>query len=83
MHVQGIGIGVLAFLLYTGNLIISLTFPARPIGIGNPFLIYAVIGVAAFLFVKYLVRETKGESLEEIEEDLRNRAVVKDESETV
>ncbi|MFJ5964371.1 hypothetical protein [Bacillus sp. NPDC093026] len=43
----------------------------------------AVIGVAAFLFVKYLVRETKGESLEEIEEDLRNCAVVKDESETV
>ena len=54
-------------------------------GISNLFLIYAVIGVGAFLFVKYLVTETKGKSLEEIEEDLkkRNRAVVSDEGETV
>ncbi|MFB8735978.1 hypothetical protein ACEQPO_26830 [Bacillus sp. SL00103] len=48
-------------------------------GISNLFLIYAVIGVGAFLFVKYMVTETKGKSLEEIgrrfkkEESCRHR----------
>lgn len=87
VHVRGIGTGVSTFLLHTGNLIISLTFPAllSAIGISNLFLIYAVIGVGAFLFVKYLVTETKGKSLEEIEEDLkkRNRAVASGEGKTV
>jgi SP family sugar porter-like MFS transporter len=31
------------------------------------FLLYAVICIAAFLFVKLVVPETKGKSLEEIE----------------
>ncbi|WP_264188683.1 hypothetical protein [Bacillus stratosphericus] len=39
----------------------------------------------AFFIVKYLVNETKGKSLERIEEDLkkRSRTVVNDEGETV
>lgn len=59
------------------NLIISLTFPTllSAIGISNLFLIYAAIGIGAFLFVKYLVTETKGKSLEEIEEDLKRETV--------
>lgn len=87
VHVRGIGTGVSTFLLHTGNLIISLTFPTllSAMGISNLFLIYAVIGVGAFLFVKYMVAETKGKSLEEIEEDLkkRNRAVTGEEGKTV
>ena len=77
VHVRGIGTGVSTFLLHTGNLIISLTFPTllSAIGISNLFLIYAAIGIGAFLFVKYLVTETKGKSLEEIEEDLKRETV--------
>jgi hypothetical protein len=38
------------------------------------FLGYAVIGVIAFFFVKSRVPETKGRSLEEIEESLQREA---------
>jgi hypothetical protein len=40
-------------------------------GPGPVFLGYAVIGLIAFTFVKALVTETKGRSLERIESDLQ------------
>ena len=67
--------GVAVCLHWGANFLVSQTFPvmldAR--GAGPVFLGYAGIGVLAFLFVRAVVRETKGRSLEEIEESLRGR----------
>ena len=54
------------------NFLVSQSFPIMldSWGAGPVFLGYAVIGVIAFFFVKALVPETKGRSLEEIEADL-------------
>lgn len=42
---------------------------------GPVFLGYAVVGVLALVFVRALVTEAKGRSLEEIESDLADDAV--------
>ena len=55
------------------NFIVSLLFPVllASIGEGPVFLLFAVVNVVAFVFVRRRVPETKGKSLEEIEADLR------------
>lgn len=62
-------------MLHAGTLIVSLTYPMlmEAVGISYLFLIYAAIGILAFLFVRFKVTETKGKSLEEIEQDLKSR----------
>jgi hypothetical protein len=60
------------------NFLVSQTFPVLldSLGAGPAFLGYAAIGVLAFLFVRMLVPETKGRSLEEIESALQRKAEV-------
>ena len=58
------------------NLIVSVTFLDLVEAIGNAgaFLVYAILSVAALVFVAVVVPETKGRSLEEIEANLERRA---------
>ncbi len=78
LKIRGAAMGLAIFLHWGANFIVSLTFPVLldAIGIGLLFLGYAFIGVLAFFFVRAFVTETKGRSLEEIESDLHERAVV-------
>ena len=76
LTVRGTAMGVAVCLHWGANFLVSQTFPVLldRFGAGPVFLGYAVIGVLAFLFVKTLVPETKGRSLEEIEEGLQRKA---------
>lgn len=75
LKARGAGTGITTLFLSAGNLVVSLFFPVvlAAIGTGWVFLIFAAIGVLAFLFVKFFVPETKGRSLEDIEKDLREK----------
>jgi sugar porter (SP) family MFS transporter len=75
LKARGAGTGITTLFLSLGNLVVSLLFPILlgAIGIAWVFLIFAAIGVLAFLFVKFYVPETKGRSLEEIENELRGK----------
>lgn len=55
------------------NLVVALTFLTLVGILGRPgtFWLYAVIGIAAWIFIFRLVPETRGQSLEEIEEHWR------------
>ncbi len=76
LRIRGTAMGVAIFLHWLANFAVSQTFPVfiAAWGPGITFLGYAVIGVLAFIFVRALVTETKGRSLEEIEADLQQKA---------
>jgi sugar porter (SP) family MFS transporter len=76
LSVRGTAMGVAVFLHWGANFLVSQTFPVflDKWGPGPVFLGYAVIGMLAFVFVRALVPETKGRSLEEIEESLQRKS---------
>jgi SP family sugar:H+ symporter-like MFS transporter len=75
LSVRGTAMGVAVCLHWFANFLVSQSFPIMldAWGSGPVFLGYAVIGVLAFLFVKAMVPETKGRSLEEIEAVLQRK----------
>lgn len=76
LSVRGTAMGVAVFCNWGANFLVAQTFPAllKGLGPGPVFIGYAVLGILAALFVKTLVTETKGRSLEEIEADLQRSA---------
>lgn len=78
LKIRGAAMGIATVLLWGANFVVSLTFPIllEALGVGYLFLGYALVSVVAFLFVYFFVTETKGRSLEKIEADLHDRAVV-------
>ncbi len=69
-HIRGRAMSVAIFFLWLSVYVVSQTFPMllEAIGSSYTFWIYMVMSVIAFLFVWYVVPETKGKSLEEIEQ---------------
>jgi MFS transporter, SP family, sugar:H+ symporter len=78
LSVRGTAMGVAISLHWGANFLVSQTFPVMldSWGPGPVFLGYAVVGVLAFLFVRAVVPETKGRSLEEIEAALQRKTGV-------
>jgi MFS transporter, SP family, sugar:H+ symporter len=73
LSLRGTAMGVAVFFNWAANFAVSQTFPVllSALGAGTVFLGYAGMGVLAAVFVKAMVTETKGRSLEEIEADLQ------------
>lgn len=74
-QIRGIGMGIANFTLWGVYLLSTLTFPIllHLTGKSGPFLVYTLLGVAAWLFVYKVIPETKGRSLEEIQSRWRNQ----------
>jgi sugar porter (SP) family MFS transporter len=75
LSVRGTAMGVAVFGNWAANFAVSQTFPPllKALGPGTVFLGYAALGLLAGAFVKALVTETKGRSLEEIEGELQRK----------
>uniref|UniRef100_A0A8C4W8W2 Solute carrier family 2, facilitated glucose transporter member 10 n=1 Tax=Gopherus evgoodei TaxID=1825980 RepID=A0A8C4W8W2_9SAUR len=61
---------------WAANLLISLSF-LDLIGLSWMFLLYGVVGVAAVIFIYLFVPETKGQSLEEIDQQFSRKRYVR------
>ncbi len=69
---RAFGMGVSVFVLWMTNSILGLFFPSIIAGLGlsSTFFVFAVLNVVAFLFVLRWVPETRGRTLEQLEEDV-------------
>jgi sugar porter (SP) family MFS transporter len=67
---RGVAVGVGALALWVVAFVISQTLPRliETVGAGNTFLIYAFLTAPALWFVYSIIPETKGKTLEEIEQ---------------
>lgn len=85
MRARGAATGIAALALSIGSLLVAQFFPllTEVMAIEQVFLIFAVIGVGALIFVVKYLPETRGRSLEEIEADLRKRTSAADTSSNV
>ena len=72
LKIRGSAMSVCTILHWSSNLLVSLTFLPLISAIGEAatFWGYAVIAVGTFIFVYFLMPETKGRSLEQIQHDL-------------
>lgn len=72
---RGFGFGVCGLLLWLTNFLVGFLFPqlVAAMGISSTFFVFAAVGLGAIAFSATQVPETKGHSLESLEEELRER----------
>ncbi|MBW0255720.1 sugar porter family MFS transporter [Cellulomonas sp. PS-H5] len=73
LRVRGFAIGLCVFWNWAANAVISGFFPSVVAGIGvnGTFLLFAALNVLSWLFVRFVLPETRDRSLEQLEEDFR------------
>ena len=77
LNLRGSAMSIAALCNWGSNFIVALIFPVllATFGGAGSFWLFAAIGVVAWIFVYFMVPETKGRSLEEIEAELRGTGV--------
>ncbi|MFC6356794.1 sugar porter family MFS transporter [Luethyella okanaganae] len=77
LHMRGLGTGIAILMLWITNGFLSLYFPSLVTGVGitGTFFLFAAVGVLALIFVITQVPETRGRTLEALEEDVSTGAI--------
>ncbi|MEQ3552774.1 sugar porter family MFS transporter [Pseudonocardia nematodicida] len=75
LKIRSLAIGISVFVLWVANALVALVFPpmVQTVGIANSFFVFVVLGLAALVFVAKVVPETRGRSLEKLEEQFRTQ----------
>lgn len=71
-NIRGRAVSIATMALWLAYALLVFTFPIISKNLGEyiPFLLYAFICIAGFLFIKIKLTETKGKTLEEVENEL-------------
>jgi len=74
LKIRGTAMAISTFFLWVACFILTYTFPLLNewLQASGTFWLYGVICLAGFFFIRMRLPETKGKSLEEIEQDLKN-----------
>jgi hypothetical protein len=72
---RGAALSISGFAQWVSNFAITMTFPIllSAFGLGGAYGLYTVCAVLSIFFVLWFVRETKGKTLEEIEEHFEGK----------
>ena len=72
LHIRGLAIGISVFCLWIANALLGLFFPTlvAATGITGTFFIFGAIGIIAIIFIYTQAPETRGKTLEQVEEDV-------------
>jgi major inositol transporter-like SP family MFS transporter len=78
MTIRGFAMGIAVFVLWTVNAIISFLFPLLVNAVGSTptFALFALINLGSVFFVKKFTPETRGRTLEELEDEFRAGHIV-------
>ena len=70
--VRAVAVATSTFALWVGSSTLTYTFPLLNVALGSygTFWIYSAVCLAGFLFICWMLPETKGKSLEELEKEL-------------
>ena len=74
LKIRSFAMGVCVFCLWMANAVVAFGFPpmVASVGIASSFFVFAALGVLALIFIYTMVPETRGVSLEEFEEEMRD-----------
>lgn len=74
LRLRGLGMGVTVFCLWIANFFVGLGFPILldQIRLSSTFYIFVGLGIVSITFVKKFLPETKGLTLEQLEQNFRN-----------
>jgi sugar porter (SP) family MFS transporter len=77
LRMRAFGMGVSVFCLWIANALLGLYFPTiiAALGISGSFFGFAIVNALALLFVWRAVPETRGRTLEQLEEDVTTGAI--------
>jgi MFS transporter, SP family, major inositol transporter len=75
LEMRGFAIGISVLILWITNFFVGLFFPSvvAAFGISSTFFMFAVIGALSFVFIWTMVPETRGRTLEQLEEQFREK----------
>ena len=73
LKIRSFAIGICVFVLWIANAGVAFAFPptVEALGIAPTFFIFAALGLAALLFIWKQAPETRGRSLEQLEDQFR------------
>lgn len=74
LQIRGIGMGVTVLCLWVANFFVGFLFPVflESFGLSGAFYIFVVLGILGITFVAKFLPETKGLTLEQLEQHFRN-----------
>ncbi|MFW0784109.1 sugar porter family MFS transporter [Gordonia sp. CPCC 206044] len=77
LQIRGLAIGISVFCLWMTNAFLGLFFPTlvNAMGITGTFFMFGVVGIFALVFVYTQAPETRGRTLEEVEDDVTTGAI--------